>query len=65
MLNHLMKNTKKGSGFVNIFGEGTSSDPAKLKFNWIMNQFVIKHIHIRDLTYQNSGLNQNKGMIRF
>ena len=35
------------------FGEGTYIDSAKLKFNSIMNQFFIKNINIRDLTYQN------------
>ena len=36
-----MENANKGSGFMNIFGEGTSSDPAKMEFNWIMNQLII------------------------
>ena len=49
-----MNNANKGSGFMNIFGEGTSSDPAKMEFNWIMNQLIIKNISIKDLTYQNA-----------
>ena len=36
-----MDNTNNGSGFINIFGEGISSDPAKMEFNWIMNQSKI------------------------
>ena len=54
-LNHLMDNANKGSGFMNIFGEGTSSDPAKMECNWITNQLIIKNISIKDLTYQNVG----------
>ena len=50
-----MENANKGSGFMNIFGEGTSSDPVKMEFNWIMNQLIIKNINIKDLTYQNAG----------
>ena len=50
-----MDNANKGSGFMNIFREGTSSDPAKMKFNWIMNQLIIKKLNIKDLTYQNAG----------
>ena len=50
-----MDNAKKGSGFMNIFGEGTNSDLAKMDFNWIMNQLVITNIHIKDLNYQNAG----------
>ena len=50
-----MDNANKGFGFMNIFGEGTSSDPAKMEFNWIMNQLIIKNISIKDLTYQNAG----------
>ena len=42
--------------FNNIFGETTSSDPAKMEFNWIMNQLIIKNIKIRDITYKNAGL---------
>ena len=54
-LNNLMENAKKGSGFINIFGKGTNSDPAKMEFNWIMNQLVTKNIHINDFTYKNCG----------
>ena len=50
-----MNNANKGSGFMNILGEGTSSDPAKMEFNWIMNQLIIKNINIKDLTYHNAG----------
>ena len=50
-----MDNANKGSGFINIFGEGTSSDPAKMEFIWIMNQLIIKKINTKDLTYQNAG----------
>ena len=46
-----MDNANKGYGFMNIFGEGTSSDPAKMKFNWIMNQLIITNINIKDLAY--------------
>ena len=48
-----MNNAKKGIVFDNIFGEVTSCDPAKMEFNWIMNQLVIKNIKIRDITYKN------------
>ena len=54
-INHLMDNAKKGTVFNNIFGETTSSDPAKMEFNWIMNQLIIKNIKIRDITYKNAG----------
>ena len=53
--NNLMESAKKGSGFINIFVKGTNSDPAKMEFNWIMNQLVTKNIHINDFTYKNSG----------
>ena len=36
-LNHLLDSAKKGSWFMNIFGEGTNSDLAKMEFNWITN----------------------------
>ena len=54
-INHLMDNAKKGTVFNNIFGETTSSDPAKMEFNWIMNQLIIKNIKIKDITYKNAG----------
>ena len=60
-----MDNAKKGTMFKNIFGEATSYDLAKIEFNWIMNQLVIKNINIRDITYKNAGLKQNKYMTRF
>ena len=50
-----MNTSNKGSGFMNIFGEGTSSDPGKMEFNWIINQLIIENINIKDLTYQNTG----------
>ena len=39
---------------MNMFGGRTNSDPTKMKYNWIMNQLFIKHIHIDDFTYQNA-----------
>ena len=41
-LNHLMDSANKGSEFMNIFGERTNSDPAKMEFNLITNQLIIK-----------------------
>ena len=38
-----------------FFGETASSDPAKMEFNWIMNQLIIKYIKIKDITYKNAG----------
>ena len=55
-LSHLMDNTKKGSGFMKIFGEGTTNDQAKTEFNWIMNQLIINNININDLSYQTVGI---------
>ena len=51
-----MDNANKETVFKNIFGEATSCDPTKMKFNWIMNQLIIKNIEIRDITYKIVGL---------
>ena len=37
---------------MNICGEVTNSGPAKMKLNWVVNQLVIKNIHINYLIYQ-------------
>ena len=40
---------------MNICGEVTNSGPAKMKLNWVVNQLVIKNIHINYLIYQSVG----------